>query len=61
VDRSTALDSLPPVYADVLRYRGDGLDNATIAARLGLEPRSVTLLVHLAELKIARLVGDRED
>jgi DNA-directed RNA polymerase specialized sigma24 family protein len=61
VDRSAALDSLPPVYGAVLRYRRDGLDDGTIATRLGLEPQSVTLLVHLAELKIARLVGNPED
>ncbi len=61
MDRGAAMDSLPPVYGDVLRYRRDGLDNSTIAELLGLEPQSVTLLVHLAELKIARLVDGTGD
>lgn len=53
--------SLPPVYADVLRLREANADNPTIAAKLGVEPHGVPLLIYVAELKLARLLNGQQD
>ncbi len=57
MDRSLALQALPAVYADVLRWRDAGLDDAAVAARLAIEPKSAALLVHVAEVKLIGLLA----
>jgi hypothetical protein len=51
----SVLARLPEAYAAALRLRGQGLDEATIAAQLELEPQAVGPLLRLAEAKLAAL------
>lgn len=53
--RDQELDQLPAAYAAALRLRAAGADDAGIAARLGLPPEAVPLLLTIAEAKLARL------
>lgn len=46
---------LPPPYAEFLVLRGKDLDDAAIAARLGVPVESIPLLARLAEAKLSRL------
>lgn len=55
--RDEVLDYLPETYAVVLRLREAGLDDAAIAARLGLEPEAVRPLLQIAAAKLAALAG----
>jgi DNA-directed RNA polymerase specialized sigma24 family protein len=58
MEHEEALDGLPETYAVVLRLREAGLDDAAIAARLHLEPKSIAALLHIAAAKLAALAGD---
>jgi hypothetical protein len=50
-----ALGRLPETYAAALRLRARGLDEAAIAAELGLEPEAIRPLLQLAQAKLAAL------
>ena len=52
-----ALDALPETYAALLRLSKAGLDDATIAARLDLEPEAVRPLLEIAAAKLVALMG----
>ena len=59
VDRDKALAKLPTAYAEAIRLREQGIDDASIASFLGLEPEAMDSLFRLAEAKLKRLVGRR--
>lgn len=59
-DRDVAvLDALAPASAEVLLLRAAGVDDAAIAARLGLPPESVPVVAEIAARKLRRLVGEQ--
>jgi DNA-directed RNA polymerase specialized sigma24 family protein len=60
MDRATALTQLPETYAQALRLRDAGLSEDSIASRLGVPIEAMTLLLRLAEAKVARLVTTPE-
>jgi len=55
MDEESTLARLPEGYAEALRLRRQGLDDAAIAERLRLEPQAVGPLLQLAEAKLAAL------
>ena len=59
MDRDKALAKLPTAYAEAIRLREQGIDDASIASFLGLEPEAMDSLFRLAEAKLKRLVGRR--
>ena len=50
------ISQLPEPYANALRWRHEGLDEAAIAARLQIELEAVPPLMLLAEAKLRRLI-----
>lgn len=62
MQRSPALDQLPPVHALALRLDALGADAELIAACLGIAPEAVTPLLEVAAAKLAHaerfLAGD---
>jgi DNA-directed RNA polymerase specialized sigma24 family protein len=56
MNRETALETLTPAYAEALRLRDEGVDHATIAARLGLPVEAVPNLLELAQAKLDTLL-----
>ena len=56
MDRETALATLTPAYAEALRLRDQGADNAAIAARLDLPLEAVPNLLELAQAKLDTLL-----
>lgn len=60
MDRATALRQLPETYAEALRLRDAGLRDEAIASRLGVPTEAMTLLLLLAEAKMARLMAPDE-
>lgn len=50
-----AISQLPEPYANALRWRRKGLDDAAIAARLQIEVEAVGPLMLLAEAKLRHL------
>jgi DNA-directed RNA polymerase specialized sigma24 family protein len=57
MDRPTALSHLPVVHAVAVELAEAGVDQATIAGRLGIPPTSVGQLLVVARAKLARLVA----
>jgi DNA-directed RNA polymerase specialized sigma24 family protein len=55
MDEESTLARLPEGYAAALRLRRQGLDDAAIAERLGLEREAVGPLLQVAEAKLAAL------
>jgi DNA-directed RNA polymerase specialized sigma24 family protein len=60
MDRAAALTRLPETYAQALRLRDAGLSEDSIASRLGVPTEAMTLLLRLAEAKVARLMAAPE-
>ncbi len=56
MDRASALESLPEVYARALRLREEGCVNDEIARRLSIAPEAVSSTLELAEAKLGRLM-----
>jgi DNA-directed RNA polymerase specialized sigma24 family protein len=56
MDRASALESLPEVYARALRLREEGCANDEIARRLSIAPEAVSSTLELAEAKLGRLM-----
>ena len=56
MDRRTALGKLPPFYAEVIRLRDEGLDDAAVAAALEVDVSAVANVIKLAEAKLSRLM-----
>jgi DNA-directed RNA polymerase specialized sigma24 family protein len=56
VDRVSALELLPEVYAHALRLKDDGIDSGEIARQLGTAPEAVASTLELAEAKLRRLM-----
>jgi DNA-directed RNA polymerase specialized sigma24 family protein len=56
VDTSTAIRHLPEPYRWALELEAQGLDDADIARRLGLEPEAATVFLRLARAKLANLL-----
>jgi DNA-directed RNA polymerase specialized sigma24 family protein len=56
VDREMALSTLTPAYAEALRLRDQGADDATIAVRLKLPVEAVANLLVLARAKLETLL-----
>jgi hypothetical protein len=52
-------DELPEQYALGLRLRWAGLDDAAVAWRLGVEPKSAPSLLRLTEPKLAHITTTR--
>ena len=52
------LDRLPEMYARALRLVGEGLDPATVADRLDLDPEVVGPLLRLARAKLAAATNE---
>ncbi len=50
-----AFGRLPETHAAVLRLHARGFDHDAIAAALGLEPKTVALLLRIAEAKLEAL------
>jgi hypothetical protein len=61
MDRRTANDRLPEAYATALRLQDEGHDDKTIAARLGLAPTAIGLLLRVAEAKPRTILGATEE
>jgi len=57
VDRRTAIDSLAPVHARALRLLDDGVEQAVVASRMGLDTDELATLVRVAEAKVKRLLN----
>ena len=57
MERALAIQELPKAYADILRWRDDGVSDEQVAARLGIDTGSVSLLVRVAEAKLVPLIG----
>jgi DNA-directed RNA polymerase specialized sigma24 family protein len=55
VDRSEAIDLLPPSYQRVLRLLASGRSEDEIARHLDVDSGAVRSLIALAEAKLARL------
>ncbi|MFE1592912.1 hypothetical protein [Nocardia sp. NPDC058705] len=51
--RRAAMDRLPVPYALALRLRDEGVDDATIAARVGIEPEAWRNFLAIAVAKLA--------
>lgn len=60
MDRSAALDLLPPTYAEALRLAEAGLEDA-IPEQLGIAPEAVGPLLRLARAKLAALLAPIEE
>ena len=60
MDRATALSQLPETYAEALRLRDAGLSDEATASRLGIPAEAMSLLVRLAEAKLAYLMAEDE-
>lgn len=56
MDLASALSSLPHVYERGLRLHLAGVDDASIAAELGLEPEALPSFLRLAHEKLAALL-----
>jgi DNA-directed RNA polymerase specialized sigma24 family protein len=52
MDRTAAIAELPEAYATALRLRDDGMNEAGIAARLGIEIEAVGPLLRVAAAKL---------
>ena len=61
MDRSTAIDRLPEVYATALRLQDEGHDDKAIAARLDLAPAAVGPLLRMAAAKLHSILTAREE
>jgi DNA-directed RNA polymerase specialized sigma24 family protein len=57
VNRETALATLSPAYAEALRLRDEGADNAAIARQLQLPVEAVPNLLELAQAKLDALLA----
>jgi hypothetical protein len=55
--RHAALRRLPVAYALALQLREAGVDDATLAERLAIEPEAVGPLLAVADAKLATLLG----
>jgi DNA-directed RNA polymerase specialized sigma24 family protein len=60
MDRATVLGQLPETYAEALRLRDAGLSDDSIAGRLDVPTEAMTLLLRLAEAKVANLMVAHE-
>ena len=60
MDRATALTQLPETYAQALRLHDAGLSDDSIASRLDVPTQAMTLLLRLAEAKVAHLMATYE-
>jgi DNA-directed RNA polymerase specialized sigma24 family protein len=60
MDRATALSQLPETYAEALRLRDAGLSDEATASRLGIPAEAMSLLLRLAEAKLAHLMAEDE-
>jgi hypothetical protein len=60
MDRATALSQLPETYAEALRLRDAGLSDEAITSRLGVPAEAMSLLLGLAEAKLAHLMAADE-
>lgn len=58
MDTAEAMAALPARYAEALRLRGAGLDDAGIAHALDVPVSAVANLLLLAEAKLSRLRGE---
>lgn len=56
MDRVTAFELLPEVYARALRLKEEGFDSAEMAKQLGIAPEAVVSTLELAEAKLRRLM-----
>jgi len=56
MNREVALATLTPAYAEALRLRDEGADQAVIAARLDLPVEAVPNLLELAQAKLDTLL-----
>jgi DNA-directed RNA polymerase specialized sigma24 family protein len=52
VDRSSALDRLPPAYSTALRLRDEGATHAAIAQVLDVPPQAVPRLLEIGAAKL---------
>ena len=59
MDKPAALRHLSPVHAVAIVLDDEGYDPLAIGDRLGLEPRAVMPLLHVARQKLAALEGTR--
>ena len=57
MNRETALATLSPAYAEALRLRDEGADNAAIARQLQLPVEAVPNLLELAQAKLDALLA----
>jgi DNA-directed RNA polymerase specialized sigma24 family protein len=53
MDRTEAIELLPPAYAVALRLADAGASDDLIAAGAGVDPTSVPALIRLARAKLA--------
>jgi hypothetical protein len=56
MDRASALGELPVAYAIALRMADQGIDRATIAASLDVDPTALDNLLELARKKVEELL-----
>ena len=57
VDRLSAVRQLPSMHAVAVRLRDDGADAHVIAVALDIEVDQVSTLLHIADRKLANLMG----
>jgi hypothetical protein len=55
VDTEAAIRLLPEPYQRALKLGAEGLDDAAVAERLGLEPEAGAALIRVARAKLAKL------
>lgn len=60
MDRAAALTRLPVAHAVAIELEQAGVDEATIADRLGISPASVRPLLSVAHAKLAHLLDDED-
>ncbi len=56
MDRVTAFELLPEVYARALRLKEGGVDSDEMARQLGIAPEASASTLELAEAKLRRLM-----
>jgi DNA-directed RNA polymerase specialized sigma24 family protein len=59
VDRSTALDLLPPAYATALRLNDEGASHARIARTLDVPPEAVPRLLEIGASKLDAILANQ--
>jgi DNA-directed RNA polymerase specialized sigma24 family protein len=58
VERDAAIELLPGPYQQILAWRGEGIGDAEIATRLGVDDDAMGPLIRLAEAKLDRLMAN---